>query len=109
MQRAASLVIGLWLAIFAAEPVAMHACPIHDVGHQQAHSSHHAPQQKHNCCTCPGACCPGVNVQLATAPTIEGPRVVAVAVPNVFIATIGESGDVQVALPPAVGPPTISG
>jgi len=109
-RRAASLLLGCWLAVFAAEPAALHACPVHDLAPQTSHASHKAHQPvQHHACTCPGACCPGVGVRLATPPAIAPARIVAFVEPDVAPATIVRSADVQLALPPAIGPPAHSG
>ena len=71
---------------------------------------HHTPQPSHpHGCTCPGACCPGVSVRLTTPAAIAPARIIAFVEPVVATATIVRSADVQVALPPAIGPPTHSG
>jgi hypothetical protein len=113
IRRAASLLLGCWLAVFAAEPAAIHACPVHDIGQPMSHlshSSHHSHQpQDHHSCTCPGKCCPGARAQLATVPTLEPARIVSFVEPDLAVRGLAQSADVQVALPPALGPPAISG
>jgi len=110
LRRAVSLLLGCWLAVFAAEPAAIHTCPVHDVGQQASHASHHRQQSPgHHTCTCPGACCPVARAQLATTPTIVPPRVVTFVEPYVAVAVLLSDGDIQVSLPPALGPPAISG
>ncbi|HEY2375697.1 MAG TPA: hypothetical protein VGH98_06940 [Gemmatimonadaceae bacterium] len=113
IQRAASLLLGCWLAVFTADPAAIHACPVHDVGRTSSHASHHpqhqhTPQSHHNC-TCPGACCPGARAQLATTPTIAPTRIVSFVEPDVTVPRLVRSADVQITLPPALGPPAIAG
>ena len=101
LRRAASLLIGCWLAVFAAEPVALHACPVHDGPHsasQQTHHSQHAPE--HHSCTCPGACCPTVGVHLESTPALAPARVVAFVEPEGCLITRfveGETGRVTIA------------
>lgn len=111
IQRAASLLLGCWLAVFTAEPAAMHACPVHDIGQPMSHASHHMPQQSgHNhshSCTCPGACCPGARAQVATTPVVVSVRIVSLLEPELVVAGLARSRDVQLALPPAIGPPSI--
>ena len=96
--------------MFAAEPVAIHACPVHDIGQPVSHSSHRSHQpQDHHSCTCPGTCCPGARAQLATVPTFAPARIVSFVEADVAVRGLAQSADVQVALPPAIGPPAISG
>lgn len=113
IQRAASLLLGCWLAVFTAEPAAMHACPVHDVGQPMSHASHHMPRQAPDhhghTCTCPGACCPGARAQLATTPVLAPVRIVSFAEPEVAVRELVRSADVQIALPPAIGPPSTIG
>ena len=111
IQRVASLMLGCWLAVFAAEPVALHACPVHDVAMPMSHAAHHgsAPESKHHCCTCPGACCPGVGARLATSPTFAPAHIVAYVEPAFVIAAVVPAADIQLALPPALGPPAFPG
>jgi hypothetical protein len=113
IQRAPSLLLGCWLAVFTAEPAAMHACPVHDVGQPMSHASHHMPQQQGgnhtHTCTCPGACCPGARAQLATTPVVVSARIVSFVEPELVVARVVTSRDVQLTLPPAIGPPSIIG
>ena len=113
INRAASLVLGCWLAVFAADPAVIHACPVHDVGHPASHSSHssHHTQhpQGHHLCTCPGICCPGARAQVPTTPAVAPARIVSFVEPDVPVPGLVRSADVQITLPPALGPPTISG
>src|SRR5690242_16521437 len=111
IQRAASLLLGCWLAVFAAEPVALHVCPVHDVAMPTSHASHHGsmPQSAHHCCTCPGACCPTIGARLETALNVAPARIVAFVEPDLTIDVRDYIADVQVALPPSIGPPTFFG
>ncbi|HKW48511.1 MAG TPA: hypothetical protein VJN70_13775 [Gemmatimonadaceae bacterium] len=113
IQRAASLLLVCWLAIFTSEPVAIHACPVHDVGRPMSHAAHHMPQQSgdhhSHTCTCPGACCPGARAQLATTPVLAAVRIVRFAEPEFAAPDLVWSADVQLFLPPAIGPPSIIG
>jgi hypothetical protein len=111
MRRAASLLLGCWLAVFAAELPAIHVCPVHSAGQAVPHASHHGQHPPgHNHCTCPGACCPGTRAQLATTtPTLVSTRVVRFVEPDLMDRGLVRSVDVQVALPPSLGPPPISG
>ena len=115
VKRAAALLLVCWLAVFTAEPAAMHICPVHDVGQPMSHSAHHGAgrQQSHDhhshTCTCPGACCPGARAQLATAPVVVSERIVSFVEPEVVAAGLVRSADVQLTLPPAIGPPSIIG
>jgi hypothetical protein len=113
IQRAASLLLGCWLAVFTAEPVAMHACPVHDLGQPMSHAAHHMPQQSGDhhghTCTCPGACCPGARAQLATTPVVVPARIISFVEPDVVVPGLVRSADVQITLPPAIGPPSIIG
>src|ERR1051325_2193193 len=107
IQRAASLRLGCWLAVFAADPAALHVCPVHDVAAPMSHWSHHhtVPEQGHHCCTCPGACCPAIGARLTTPETFVPARIVAFVEPELAIDVRGYTADVQLALPPAIGPP----
>ena len=92
----------------------MHVCPVHDVGQPMSHAAHHTsspqPQDHHgHSCTCPGACCPGARAQLGTPPIVLSARIVNVAEPEVIVADVVGSADVQLVLPPAIGPPSIPG
>lgn len=89
----------------------MHVCPVHDVGQTAPHSSHHGQQPAgHHHCTCPGACCPGTRAQLGTATaTLVSARVVRFVEPDLTARGLVRSADVQVVLPPSLGPPPISG
>ena len=113
VQRVASLLLGCWLAVFVAEPVGMHSCPVHDgIGHGVAHA-HHTPtpapgQSEHHSCTCPGTCCPGARAQFAAAPTVAPARIVSFVEPDVVGFELVSSADAQLTLPPALGPPTAS-
>lgn len=113
IRRAASLLLGCWLAVFTAEPAAIHACPVHDIGHTMSHASHHMPQQpghhQNHTCTCPGACCPGARAQLATARVVVPVRIVSFVEPELVAQGLDRSADVQVTLPPAIGPPSTIG
>lgn len=113
IQRAAALLLGCWLAVFTAEPAAMHACPVHDVGHAMSHSAHHMPQPSGDhhghTCTCPGTCCPGARAQLATVSVVASARIVSFVEPEVIAAPAVGTAAVQLALPPAIGPPSIIG
>jgi hypothetical protein len=113
IQRAASLLLGCWLAVFTAEPAAIHACPVHDVGRPMSHAAHHMPAQPGDhhghICTCPGACCPGARAQLATTPMVVAERIVSFVEPDVVVPGGVEFADVQLTLPPAIGPPSIIG
>jgi hypothetical protein len=90
--------------------LALHACPVHDGPHSASHQTHHSqhPQQHHSC-TCLGACCPTVGVHLASTPEIAPARVIAFVEPDVSTGGPVRSADVQVTLPPALGPPVVSG
>lgn len=96
--------------MFVAEPMAIHACPVHSMGQQASHASHHGSHpQDHHSCTCPGdCCCPCAGAQLATTPATVPARIVSFAEPDFAVPTLDRSADVQVTLPPALGPPTIS-
>jgi len=96
--------------VFAAEPVALHACPVHDGPHSASHQTHHSQHApEHHSCTCPGACCPTVGVHLESTPALAPARVVAFVEPDVATVGVVSSADVQVTLPPALGPPVVSG
>ena len=111
IRRAASLLLGCWLAVFAAEPVALHVCPVHDVATATSHASHHGsmPHSAHHGCTCPGACCPTIGARLELSPTFAPARIVAFVEPELAIDVRGYAADVQLALPPSIGPPTVFG
>lgn len=111
IQRAASLLLGCWLAVFAADPAALHVCPVHDAAAPMSHASHHGsmPHAAHHACTCPGSCCPAVGARLETSPTFVPARIVAFAEPELAIDSRGYTADVQLALPPSIGPPLVFG
>ena len=133
IQRAASLLLGVWLGLFASEPGLVHSCPLHDVaaaadagaslvGHTggthgvasapsraSGHDSAPAPSPgSHRCCTCPGACCPGTAVRVADPIVVAPARVLLVPASTLFgrerVVRLGGS---HVALPPATGPPAL--
>lgn len=109
VRRAASILLGCWLAIFAAEPAALHVCPLHD-GARPAHATHHhQPPPAHHACSCPGTCCPGVGAQPPATPVVAPARIVAFSEPAIATREIVRHADAQVVLPPALGPPAISG
>ena len=112
LRRVASLLLGLWLALFIAEPASMHACAVHDGAGAPAshHSHHHAPAHSgggsdNHSCTCPGACCPATGAQVPTRTTIVGARVLTIDEPELATATVAIATSTQLALPPALGPP----
>lgn len=113
LRRAASLLLGFWLAVFILEPAALHACPIHDVAtpasHASHHPAHHTSPAGHGGCTCPGACCPSILAPIPLPAVFAAPRVVATAESLPDSSPIVRQFDVQLALPPAIGPPLISG
>ena len=111
IRRATSLLLACWLAVFIAQPAAMHACPVHTVSQEASHASHHGSHpQDHHKCTCPGdCCCPCAGAQLAPTPTTVPARIVSFVEPDIAIPGLVRSADVQFLLPPSVGPPTISG
>jgi hypothetical protein len=88
----------------------MHACPVHDGPQPASHMPHHSHHpQDHHSCTCPGACCPAVGAHLASTPTIAPARVIAFVEPDVATVGVVNAADLQVILPPALGPPVVSG
>lgn len=111
----ASVLLGCWFALFAAELPVLHVCAVHDIhapmGHMHmSHSSSH-PEQHHShaTCTCPGACCPGVGARLATPPELTPARIVAVVEPPPFAPTLLGLAAARIVLPPALGPPPVLG
>jgi hypothetical protein len=108
-QRIASVLLGCWLALFAAELPAVHTCAVHDVHAQMHHSSHHPGHTQHASCTCPGACCPGVGARLETPPELVPARIVGVVELRPAAPAIVRRAAARVVLPPAIGPPAISG
>lgn len=105
-----SLLLGCWLAIFATEPRALHACPVHDISAPASHSSHHSmPMPGHRQCTCPGDCCPAAGARIATPPTFAPSRVVAFVPIDAQTPVLVRSSGARVLLPPALGPPSIFG
>lgn len=111
VQRAASLLLGCWLVVFAADPAALHVCPVHDVATPASHMSHHGsmPRSAHHCCTCPGACCPAVGARLEAAPTFAPARIISFVEPELAIDIADYAADVQLKLPPSIGPPVFFG
>src|SRR5947209_13248551 len=106
LRRTVSLLLGCWLVVFAAEPAALHVCPVHDSGSRATHASHHpSPRQGHQSCSCPGDCCAPSIARLATPPTIEPAGVVAVSDSGIAPAPLIESFGARPVLPPAIGPP----
>jgi len=100
--RIVSAVFALWFAVFTAEPVALHTCPVHDgpgvashgnhapsvTGHHMAGMQHdgaasesvattgqeNAPSHAtNNICQCPGSCCSVVPFALRSFPGIDVP------------------------------------
>lgn len=113
-RRIASVLLGCWFALFAAELPALHVCPVHDVqhaamGHMAHSSSPHAPHSNHATCTCPGACCPTVGARLESLPELAPARIVAIAEPAPFTPTLLGLAAARVVLPPALGPPAVFG
>lgn len=113
-RRIASVLIGCWFALFAAELPVLHVCAVHDGGGAMAHmahsSSHHGmPHSNHATCTCPGACCPGVGARLASPIELTPARVLAMREPAPATPTLLGLAAARVVLPPSLGPPAISG
>jgi hypothetical protein len=110
IRRLVSLLLGCWLAVFAAEPRAIHVCPVHDVGAPAPHASHHStPQHGHQSCSCPGTCSPGVGLRVPTVPAFAPARIVAFVEPDAAPSLLVRSADPQLLLPPAIGPPAYFG
>jgi hypothetical protein len=117
--RVCSFVCGLWLILGLTEPMALHACPMHNAhggghdhvaatasGHhaEHAHTSH-SPDRA-TTCTCPGECCAAV---VAAVPVVA--RITtSVAVRRqaaVFSTTASgfRPAAIEYARPPTIGPP----
>ncbi|HVZ48177.1 MAG TPA: hypothetical protein VG916_05310 [Gemmatimonadaceae bacterium] len=124
LGRAASLVLAAWFTVFAAEPMALHECPMHsmhaatphagmagmvgmaDMGNGAAPAANTpASGHKHATCTCLGGCCAASAV---ATPATREVSVVEVAVPAMpaFPAVGGvRRPAADFALPFANGPP----
>jgi hypothetical protein len=112
-RRIASVLLGCWFALFAAELPVLHVCAVHD-GHahmgQMMHSSpQHGQHTSHATCTCPGACCPSVGARLESPPDITPARIAAFVEPAPFTPTLLGLAAARVVLPPALGPPPVLG
>ena len=118
-RRIASVLLGCWFALFAAELPILHVCPVHDVGApmgQMMHSgqmmhpsSHQGQHANHATCTCPGACCPSAGARLESPPELAPARIVAIVEPAPFTPTFLGLAAARVVLPPALGPPPVLG
>lgn len=113
-RRIASVLIGIWFVLFAAEVPVLHVCAVHNVRGAMAHMAHSpahhdAPHSNHATCTCPGDCCPGVGARLATPVDITPARIVGVVEPAPVAPTVLGFAAARVVLPPSLGPPAISG
>jgi hypothetical protein len=112
-RRIASVLLGCWFVLFAAELPILHVCAVHDIhapmGHMAHGSSHHGQHANHASCTCPGACCPSVGARLESPPAITPARIIAIVEPAPFTPTFLGLAAARVVLPPALGPPPVLG
>lgn len=115
-RRIASVLLGCWFVLYGAELPVLHVCPVHDahaamrhMAHMTHSSSRHDAPHNHATCTCPGACCPGVGARLEAPPEVTPARIVAVVDPAPTAPTLLGLAAARVVLPPALGPPAISG
>ena len=124
---AASLAV--WFGFTAADPRALHACPLHDDPQDgaprsgaEAHAIHrhgdgvshspaaagHGPHSGTHRCTCPGACCAAASV---AAPVIHESLVVvssiATEAPTFGTSPAHRPSAPEHARPPSVGPPLL--
>src|SRR5690349_9357768 len=92
-------VFALWFAVFTAEPMALHTCPVHDGSGVASHGDHAASASTHRMagmehsvsesgggsqepapghasakvCQCPGSCCSVAPFALRAFPGIDAP------------------------------------
>jgi hypothetical protein len=111
-RRLLAVLLAIWFPLYAAEPAALVACPMHGASHTAA-AEHHAPAGSHDApashhCTCLGECC-------ASTVALSAPEIIASFVPATVVA---ERAVVQVAtshaprvaehaLPFATAPPLV--
>jgi hypothetical protein len=130
--RIVSALFAFWFAVFTAEPVALHTCPVHDGAgvashgghaasastHQMAAMDHGAPESSDaaghgrlpghggkKVCQCPGSCCTVAPFALRAIPGIDVPAELELAdsgLPAYEYVAVSRS----VLLPFANGPPT---
>lgn len=119
--------MALWFAVFSAEPLVLHACPMHDgplaaraaaaaEPHAMAAGMQHRAGQPgaghsghagHHACSCPGACCaaPGVAASAdAQALVVAVVRLAPLAARPADLFRYRPS-DPEHARPPSIGPP----
>ena len=103
--RIVSAIFAFWFAVFTAEPVSLHTCPVHDgpgggaahTGHGVAGAgsmqmsgpmAHHAASTRHesapkqaqgSVCQCPGNCCNAAPIALRALPVLDVPPVIELA------------------------------
>jgi hypothetical protein len=105
--RIVSAVFAFWFAVFTAEPMALHTCPVHDGGAPGGAASHmehgsggamhmsgsmadhasHAGQKGESApqhagakvCQCPGSCCNAAPIALRAFPVLDVPPVIELA------------------------------
>jgi len=129
LTRIVSAAFAVWFAVFTAEPVVLHTCPVHDgpggaashlehgmTGAMQMNAAGHASDagQKgggtpHEAgakvCQCPGNCCNAAPIALRAFPVLDAPAVVELAasgLPDYEYVAVSRS----LLLPFANGPPT---
>jgi hypothetical protein len=85
-SRALAALFALWFTVYTVEPVALHACDVHDAprgaaaatmqsadmhaGHSVATTDDGEPSGKTSCCTCPGDCATTSLTVLPTTATV---------------------------------------
>src|SRR5262245_36641201 len=133
LTRIVSVVFAAWFAVFTAEPVSLHTCPVHDgagrggaashmehgmTGANHMNASHGsnsgqkgggAPNQAGaKVCQCPGNCCNSAPIALRAFPVLDVPAVVELAdsgLPDYEYVAVSRS----LLLPFANGPPAARG
>jgi hypothetical protein len=82
-RRLLAVLLAIWFPLYAVEPAALVACPMHGAPHAAA-AEHHAPTGSHDApashhCTCLGDCC-------ASTVAMSTPELVAPIVPATLVA-----------------------
>lgn len=115
LRRLFAAACGLWLALFLAEPAALHACAMHGSGSsahrhashlaQGAHSTH--GHERATTCTCIGGCCVSATIAAPAATALVSLACITpptrVHVPVSSIAH--RPAAIDFARPPTIGPP----
>ena len=129
--RIVSALFAFWFAVYTAEPVVLHTCPVHDGGgpagashtehgsgamHMSGSMAHHgsgagptserAPNHAGaKVCQCPGSCCNAAPIALRAIPVLDVPAVIELAdsgLPDYEYVAVSRS----LLLPFANGPPS---